>query len=486
MRCLLGLAFGFLLVGCPRVKESDTDTGPVEIIDNDGDGFSADADCDDSNAAIYPGADELCDGVDNNCDDVIDEATATDATTWYEDSDSDGYGDDGETTTACEAETGWVADNTDCNDDDATINPGQNEICYDGVVDEDCDNHVDCDDPDCASFEGCDPDLEAPTWPTDTELLASDITETSVTLSWDAASDNIMVTSYFVFQDGTEIMELGGSMTSVTVTGLTSATEYYFYVEAGDLAGNITFDGPLVDVTTASESAPSMNGTLSISYDFDESKTVCNEDCYASSDGDCDDGGPDSDYDVCDFGSDCTDCGTRSAWLDRLTVCSEECEWSGDDVCDDGGEGSTTSVCDWGSDCLDCGERVTDWFTYEDCSTTINLTPSATAAVEGCDDCDYTWSVEFEELTSTCDPVWYSDSSGEEIDLGLVLTSETLWLNHGEGDGWVEYGSGGDSVITGSIADTTFTGTGVFTNSTTRWELEECIQTSTETFILTW
>ena len=485
MRCLLGLAFGFLLVGCPRIKETtDTDTGEVEIVDNDGDGFSVDVDCDDDNPTIHPNADEVCDGVDNNCDDEIDEATAVDASTWYEDSDGDNYGDTSETTQACDAEDGWVLDNTDCNDDDDTVNPGQNEICNDGVVDEDCDDHIDCDDPDCASWEACDPDVEAPTWPTGTELVASDITETSVTLTWEAASDNIMVTSYYLFQDSAEIMELGGSMLSVTVTGLTSATDYYFYVEAADLAGNISVGGPLVDVTTASETAPAMNGTLSVSFDFDESLVVCNEDCGHSDDGECDDGGPDSYTDLCDLGSDCTDCGSRSAWLDYLVLCSEECAWSDDGECDDGGDDSTSSLCDLGTDCLDCDER-NDWFTYSDCSTTINLTPSATPAAEGCDDCDYTWSVEFETLTSTCDTVWYTDSSGEEVDLGLVLTSETLWLNHGEGDGWVEYG-GGDSVITGSIADTTFTGTGVFTDSTTRWELEECIQTTTETFILNW
>ena len=40
----------------------------------------------------------------------------------------------------------------------------------------------------------------------------------------------------------------------------------------------------------------------------------CNDDCRFANDGDCDDGGPGSDYDLCDFGSDCGDCGTRYAY----------------------------------------------------------------------------------------------------------------------------------------------------------------------------
>jgi hypothetical protein len=40
-------------------------------------------------------------------------------------------------------------------------------------------------------------------------------------------------------------------------------------------------------------------------------KEVCDETCAWSGDGECDDGGEDSDFDHCDLGSDCLDCGTR-------------------------------------------------------------------------------------------------------------------------------------------------------------------------------
>ncbi|MFT4976357.1 MAG: hypothetical protein ACI8S6_002254, partial [Myxococcota bacterium] len=60
------------------------DKGGEELVDNDGDGVIADIDCDDDDAAVFPGAEELCDGLDNNCDGAIDE-DAADASILYVD-----------------------------------------------------------------------------------------------------------------------------------------------------------------------------------------------------------------------------------------------------------------------------------------------------------------------------------------------------------------------------------------------------------------
>jgi len=68
------------------------DTDVSEEMDSDQDGFAESEDCDDSDSSVNPDALELCDGIDNDCDDEVDEADATDAMTWY--FDGDGYGDE--------------------------------------------------------------------------------------------------------------------------------------------------------------------------------------------------------------------------------------------------------------------------------------------------------------------------------------------------------------------------------------------------------
>ena len=79
------------------------DVGIVKSrIDNDSDGFTADVDCDDSHANVNPDAAEHCDGVDEDCDDVVDNE-AIDAITVYTDLDGDTYGDPASEATACEA-----------------------------------------------------------------------------------------------------------------------------------------------------------------------------------------------------------------------------------------------------------------------------------------------------------------------------------------------------------------------------------------------
>ncbi|MCB9763854.1 MAG: hypothetical protein H6739_29055 [Alphaproteobacteria bacterium] len=118
--------------------------GSVGYADGDGDGYAACEECDDTDRAVNPSATEVCDGVDNDCDGATDEDDAADAATWYGDRDSDGYGDPSDATRACEAPTGYVADATDCDDANASANPGATEVC--DSVDNDCDGATDEDD----------------------------------------------------------------------------------------------------------------------------------------------------------------------------------------------------------------------------------------------------------------------------------------------------------------------------------------------------
>jgi hypothetical protein len=94
----------------------------------------------------------------------------------------------------------------------------------------------------------------APVWPVEASLAASAITQTSVTLTWPQATDDIGVTGYHVYQNGVLVADLDGAPTTThTVTGLVAGTSYTFTVEAHDNNGNESDDGPSVTVTTLAQ-----------------------------------------------------------------------------------------------------------------------------------------------------------------------------------------------------------------------------------------
>lgn len=102
-------------------------------------GYVSDStDCDDTDSTINPGAEEICNGIDDNCDGNEDEG----CTTYYFDSDGDTYGDPASTVTSTYPPAGYVSNDTDCDDSNASINPGADEVCGDGI-DNNCNGEED-------------------------------------------------------------------------------------------------------------------------------------------------------------------------------------------------------------------------------------------------------------------------------------------------------------------------------------------------------
>ena len=103
------MLLGLVGTGCVGGTIGEPEYG-VPMVDNDGDGYYEYEDCDDSDPEVL--------GPD---------------TTYYLDSDDDGFGDPEASWLSCDEPEGYVLDNTDCDDNDAAINPGAVEVTADGI-----------------------------------------------------------------------------------------------------------------------------------------------------------------------------------------------------------------------------------------------------------------------------------------------------------------------------------------------------------------
>ena len=125
------------IVDSDPLPVDDTGTTGYQI-DEDLDGALAWEDCNDGDPDVYPGATEVCDGVDQDCDGEVDEGTTT---TLYPDSDGDGYGRNGDAGELCPGTDGFAEETGDCDDTDDSIHPGATDE-RDGI-DQDCDGEFD-------------------------------------------------------------------------------------------------------------------------------------------------------------------------------------------------------------------------------------------------------------------------------------------------------------------------------------------------------
>ncbi len=446
---LLSTVLMLALAGCDAPKDENSgETGSdstntdsyVTAVDGDGDGITAaDGDCDDANEALYPGRAEECDGLDNNCNGVVDEGLP-DADTdgvadcqdveecdgadnngdgtvdeGFADSDGNGVADcvgtevcdgldnnadgrvdegfdaDGDGATQCGSES--VA--ADCDDADASVGPGASEAAGD-LVDNDCDGLVD-------EGQWAVGDLAL------TEIMANPAKVSDPSGEW-----------FEIYNTTDRTLILNGLILSSSIDGEEHQvlSDNLIYLEPGDFfvfAGNLD---------------PSSNGDVEVDYVYDgvslsneSDELVLIADGLVIDEVSWDDGARMPDPDGASIG---TDLGNYDAALndDPSLWCAATLRWTDDPTGDKGSPGAQNEYCStydhdgdgYNADQGDCddGDSTTYPGAWEgtdpldnDCDGVAETAPVAvvTASSSG----------------NTCEPISLSSSGSYDIE-GRPLT----------------------------------------------------------------
>jgi hypothetical protein len=346
----------------------------LDDYDADGDGVQggdAGADCDDDDAAVYPGADELCDDADNDCDEEVDE-DAIDAVDAYTDNDGDGYGIGNSLGLYCDAPPGAALQDGDCDDADAAINPGAVEVCDD--ADNDCDDFVDDDPTDGATYYA---DLDGDGY--GDPAAASVACEQPEQYVEDATDCDD--TDPLTYPGATEFCDLEDNDCDGTADEEATDPRTYYLDSDADGYGDAT-------QTTTACGAPS--GYAELDTDCDDADAAINPGAYEACDGidnDCD-------------GETDTDSPDAATWYPDADGDGYGDAASGAASCEQP-EGTLAD----GSDC-------------DDGDAAVN--PSAT---EMCDDVDNNCDGATDEATAADAPTWYVDADGDGYGVSSGFTS---------------------------------------------------------------
>ena len=481
--------------------DADTD-GPV---DADGDGYGGDADCDDSSAAIAPGADELCDGLDNDCDGDIDE-DPVDGDTFYVDADGDGHGDAAAAVLACALESGLSASGDDCDDTDPAVSPSATEVCDDADTDEDCDGSADdaddsvdpdslgawfadtdadghgageaaaaCDDPSAdgalfsATGDDCD-DTNAAIHPDATEVCDDQDTDEDCDGSADDADDSVDEASLATWYGDADLDGFGATATTTLACDDPSTETASWTADAtdcDDTRADINPDGQEVcDADDADEDCDTLSDDLDTSVDAGTFTPW-----YVDADGDGY-GNPTGSQLACDapasggrsFVSDGTDCDDSDGAISPAgtEVCDAD---DADEDCDGLADDADTSV-----DAL----TMTTWFadadedghgdaasTQDACDDPSTSGDTWLATADDCDDTRGDVSPSGAEVCDADDTDEDCDGSADDADASVDATTMSTWYADADEDAYGDAASTQDACddpsATGSlyVADAT-------------------------------
>ena len=260
--------------------DGDTDNGAIDTqefyIDTDDDGYGDSGssidqceapegyvdnmdDCNDDDELSNPGADEVCDGMDNNCDGSIDEDL--ESMTSYEDTDGDGFGDSSSSIEECEIPEGYVDNWNDCNDEVVELGSSEDDLDCDGILN---DEDEDADGDGFLAEEECD-DSD----PTIVQTINSP-SVISTDSDGDGVVDTVQTYTYNMYgqeSNLSELYDINGDDVS------DEAFSVYTYNEDGKVS--------VVDVTHDY----GMNGTIDLSYSYEVTYTSDGEPLTVIADG---------------------------------------------------------------------------------------------------------------------------------------------------------------------------------------------------------
>ena len=408
--------------------EVDEGLAQIWYVDADNDGFGLESeiveacempegtsdlagDCDDSEAAISPVAAEICDGIDNDCDGVIDGEGALGGDTWYADSDGDGFGDPASPSDSCEASTGYVTDDTDCDDSNADIHPDAEEICDE--IDNDCNGWTDDDDPGVSDGSTWYFDYDGDGYGAiDYSIIACQAPSDYIADGTDC--DDLDATAY---PGGTEVCDDADNdcdgLVDTDDSDLTDAGTYYADSD-GDGFG---------DATSSVQSCEAATGYVTDDTDCDDSSA----DIHPDEDEICDELDNDCNGLVDDDDSGLTDAPTWYIDTDEdgygtSDATAESCEApsgyvDNDDDCDDS-DGTRTDDCSGAEEEEEEEEEETDWGEYSE---------------EECDGVDTESLVIFSNDDAdifcgcgnvTVDNVYINSTSSDPVDLSCIEAVE--------------------------------------------------------------
>ncbi len=344
----------------------DQDCSGADLLDVDGDGFeggSGGADCDDANSQVSPGADETCNGVDDDCDTVVDNDPVS-GPVFYADTDGDGFGDPNTTVVACAAPNGYVDNAVDCDDADGGVHVNADEVAYDGI------------DQDCDGSDLCDVDLDGFVHPSCTGgNQEADCDDTDAAVNPNAAEipydgiDNDCVggDACDLDGDGFESPECGGADCNDAASGVNPGADELCNGVDDDCDGDTDPDDALDAATWYVDGDADGFGSASVSACGQPAGT-------AGVDGDCDDDAPavnpDANEQCNDIDDDC------NGLVDDDIV---YVDWFADSDGDGFGDASSRV-----NDCVQPTDHVADATDCDDAIAAVN--PDADELCNGIDD----------------------------------------------------------------------------------------------------